>query len=154
GTEEGTVVHSVDGGVTWEEIELAPFLTESPAVEIGLNGGGFSPIGPFAGFNIKVGNFYYPLPVTGRRGSDQGPAQTPPPLPQLGLPPYFVFMPLAPSFPELVLATTGTHDPRPYEPIQHLKICPGSANNVFVTTGGKLHAAADNGAFVPVFYAR
>src|SRR4051794_21963944 len=48
GTEEGTLVHSIDGGITWDEIELTPFLTSSPMVNLGLTGDTFNALNVFA----------------------------------------------------------------------------------------------------------
>src|SRR5690349_16223574 len=52
GTEEGTIIHSTNGGVTWDEIELSPFTLESPSPGVGMGGDDYSAIGPFGGFNV------------------------------------------------------------------------------------------------------
>jgi uncharacterized membrane protein len=90
----------------------------------------------------------------GRRGSDVGPSTRAPPLPELGLPPLFIHPGIGGSIPELVLASTGTRDPKPYEPVSRIRICPGGTNTVYVNTGNKVLAAPDGASFVPVFFAR
>jgi hypothetical protein len=160
GTEEGTLIHSVDGGVTWDEVELGPFLTQSPTVPIVLSGDSYKAIDVFAGYKVLVGTTYYPYDerTINRRRADIGPHTIAPPFSWgrggLQFPPFFINPVRIGQIPELVLASTGTVDPKSYVPVRRVRVCPGGTNTVFVSTGTFLLASPDGLNFVPTFFAR
>jgi len=58
GTEEGTLAHSTDGGLTWDEVELSPFLLRSPTITPTLSGDPYKAVDIFAGFKNYLPPFY------------------------------------------------------------------------------------------------
>lgn len=152
GTEEGTIIHSNDGGVTWDETELSPFLLQSPTVPVLVQDTGIKAVDVFAGFNVLIGTTYYPLsPLYRRMASQIPPVQAPNLSP---LPPYFINPIVIIPTPEPLLASTPK-DPKPYEEVRRIRICPGGPNRIFVITeSAKLWGSPDGATFLPLYIAR
>src|SRR5436305_379893 len=55
GTEEGTLAHSTDGGLTWDEVELSPFLLQAATISPQLTGDSYKAIDVFSGFKQQQG---------------------------------------------------------------------------------------------------
>ena len=150
-TQEGTLARSSDGGVTWTETVLSPFLFQSPTIGPELAGEEYSAVDVFGGFKIVTGNEYESYDPVGRRSAFKMPSTAPPSLPA-GFPWIFPFR--MPVFTPEPLLEAVTRDPRPFDDIQYIAICPGGANTVLVSTSTKLLGAADGTNFVELFSGR
>ncbi len=163
GTEEGTLVHTNDGGVSWEEIELSSFLLESPTVPINIwTVDPYRAIDVWAGFNVRVpiagGVDFEPYNPLVRRPADRSylPVAAPPLTPTFD--PLFV-NPMRQSSgkeSEVLLNATAGKDARSHENVRRVTVCPGGASKVLVTTSTKLLGSPDGAGatFVPLFTAR
>jgi photosystem II stability/assembly factor-like uncharacterized protein len=152
GTEEGTLAHSLDGGVTWEEIELSPFLLQSPTVAVTLDGDPFKQIDVFAGFHVLDGELWRAYTPHRRDSAAKGIILAGPP--NYGLAPDYIKADRFDGVKEPLLGAVAGADPRPYEDVQRIKVCPGANFGLFVTTPSKLLGSPDGTTFVPLFIAR
>jgi hypothetical protein len=158
GTEEGTLVHSFDGGVTWQEIELSPFLMQSPTIEPQLSGDDYKAIDVFGGFQIPFGNEYRGANPINRLSAGKGPSRAGPDVLGYVYPqtmPIFFVAPFPVDFgPEPLLDAVAGKDPRPYDELRRIRVCPGGAHHLFVTTDERLFGSSDGNSFVQLFVAR
>ena len=151
GTEEGTLAHSNDGGVTWEEVEISPFLLKSPTIEPKLEGDNHRAIDVFAGFNVRVGTDVYPFYPINRRSSGQGVPIVAPPITDVTS--LFVHSVRFAENKEPLLDTVSK-DAKPFEEVQLVRVCPGGAHSLLVSTTAKLWGSPDGVSFVPLFVTR
>lgn len=158
GTEEGTLLHSTDGGITWDERELSPFLLKSPTVAPALVGDLFSPIDVFIGFQQSLGGgFYLGFNPINRRSGGREVGLVSPPVSLLRQPPLFVYPVRISDIREPrepLLGAVAETDPQPYNEVVRLKICPNTDYTVFVATRTTLFASLDGWSFAPLFVTR
>jgi hypothetical protein len=152
GTEEGTLAHSTDGGLTWDEVELSPFLLQSPTIRPGLTGDAYKAMDVFAGFKSHLPPFivdFDPFHRIGLPGA--GPGLT---APQFTSEFVFPVRLSDGSDYQPLLAATAAADPKGYEELIRVKVCPGAEYGVLVATKTKLFGTPDGASFVPVFSTR
>ncbi len=143
GTEEGTIIRTRDGGLTWQEHPLTPFnvLARSVGVRSGL-----SPHRPPLGFdnapNIDVGMLSTPLPIDHRARSianddDYHPG---PELPyDVLIPPTMLYAAIHPRHDETIS-------------VERVSVCPGGRYSLLVATTREVYGSDDDGeTFVRLF---
>lgn len=153
GTEEGTLVHTSDGGVTWDEIELSPFQLKSATIQPTLSGDDYK-IDVFAGFKVSIGQYVEDSNRLNRPSAAKGPARVAPPITVGSIPLFYVDAFRFSPYQEPLLGTVS-RDPRPYEEIQRVRVCPGGTNSVLVLTrSARLWGSPDGVTFVPLYQGR
>jgi hypothetical protein len=151
-TTEGTLAHSTDGGVTWNEIAMTPFYRKSPAISVSPSGDEYNALAPFGGLQVLVGNQYKPLPPIGRPNADR---QVSPASPKLDpLPPYFINPFRFDSTQEVLLGQVAGADAAPIEVITRVRVCPGGNYLIYAVTAERLWASSDGTNFLTIFTAR
>jgi hypothetical protein len=153
GLEEGTLAHTSDGGITWDEVPISPFLMQSPALEPSLYGPIPKVVDVFAGFHWRFGEYLWNFDPLGRQSAEQSIPLAPPFFGKIIAPQWvtpFGFPPLKEAF----LQYIGARSPKPYEEHRRLKVCPGGLNWLLVTTKTKLMGSSDGTNFTQLFDAR
>ena len=159
-TEEGTLAHSTDGGVSWDEIELSPWLIESATVSLGLYGDDYKAIDVFAGLNVSGyfagANLNRQFQPTGRDGAGQGPGIVGPP--PMGLANLFVYPVRFAQNPEPLLGSLAQQELRdpnqalqrssvgrggPRENVRDIAVCRGGNFGLLVASGARLFGSSD-----------
>jgi len=140
GTEESTVIRSIDGGITWREIELTPFLIEDRAID--LIAPGLPALGSLTPNSLS---FFLDPPFS--RWTDRVLLRVPM-LVQYDTLPVGVsvaFRPITGGVPQdlLDLATRS----RRFEtiPVRRIAVCPGTAFPLLVATKYDLYGSMDDG---------
>ncbi len=138
GTEEGTILRSTDGGITWSELEMSPFVTTRRQFSIvtpGLPKLGETSIGslelrafpPFQGVPADIIDLPLVTPV------------------QFSTVPEFmsVIYPRPPA-PGVTLLSDAIRA-RPTVPVHRIAVCPGAAFPLLVATDTELDGSTDDG---------
>lgn len=155
-TQEGTLAHSFDGGVTWSEVALSPFTTRTPSIDFYFSGdpmgrdGYFKAIDVFNGMKVTHGDETMAWDPLGRPSADVGPDVAGP------MDGSTVLKSIRLGYPSATtsIESTVVQDAVPYDDIQQVIVCPGGANSVFVVTTTKLLGSADGARFVQLYAGR
>ncbi len=150
GTEEGTLAHSTDGGITWDEVELSPFLLQTPTIAPQLVGDPFKAFDVFAGFKQYLPPFVYDFDPFHRVGLPGAGAAVAGP----SFAPNWVAPFRFSDTPEPLLGAVAAADPKGYQELTRIKVCPGAEYAVLVATKTRLYASPDQASFVPIFSTR
>jgi len=138
GTEEGTVLRSIDGGVTWREHELGPIVSQGRTLH--FNSPGLPRLGQRSrpGLSLFVEPPYRPSPVDRVSAS----------FPNLffSLRPSFVFVGVLPATSTAPNALLGnaTRQRRTY-PVRRIAVCPGGIFPILVATNTEVLGSPDDG---------
>lgn len=139
GTEEGSIIRSLDGGITWQEFDLSQAVIKSRSM--GLTSPGLPKLGQTQPPDLSI--FVEPpfSPVAGR-------VSVPFDTLFFSIRPEMIFagfIPAAPSTPEILLNEAVKRRSRYTTPVQRIAICPGLDFPLLVATTRELYGSPDNG---------
>lgn len=145
GTEEGTLVRSTDGGETWDERNLTPFVVAARSIGAGLIGAPDPQDATserLAASSDPPNRFYgddLPIPYITSIFFGEGSA-----LPSMGFPPYIVGAPPEASLLFEVVASRSAET----IPVRRIALCPGGQFPLLVATTDAVYGSADDGQSV------
>ena len=139
GTEEGSIIRSLDGGVTWQEFELSQAVIKSRSM--GLTAPGLPRLGATQPPDLNI--FVEPpfSPVAGR-------VSVPFDTLFFSIRPDMIFagfIPPVPRNPEILLGEAVNRRSKYTRPVQRIAICPQLEFPLLVATTRELYGSPDNG---------
>lgn len=139
GTEEGTVLRSTDGGVTWRELELRPFVTADRS--LGLRAPGLPQLGATTPEDFKI-FVDAPDQEVGDRIGISSVADAFPVRPEFF---YAGFVVEDAPFSVNVLGAVTRSRSKELKPVMRIAICPGAPFPILVATKRDLYGSYDDG---------
>ncbi len=140
GTEEGTVLVTEDGGVTWREVEIGPFVFQARQARARVPGL------PRLGERLPLGFTFFTDPPYRARPPDR-----------VLVPMHNLFFSVSPDFisvgaapkvgraPATLLRDAVAEDRARAVPVRNFAFCPGSAYPLLMTTSREVLGSADGG---------
>ena len=146
GTEEGSLVRSLDGGITWQEFEMTQAVIKRRS--LGLSQPGLPKLGQTQAPDLSI---FVDPPFAPMAGRVSVPFNTL----FFSIRPEMIFagfIPSSPSTPNILLKEAATSRSCYTTPVQRIAICPGNDYPLLVATTREVYGSPDDGQnFVRLF---